>query len=136
MEHPLTCGAVIYLSLLTITSINNKINDLTSIFITIYCAVGCILSEMLGRKPLFPGRDFIHTLNLVCKVIGSPSREDICAFPSDKAQKYLDTMPFQPKVSFQQLFPEADSRAVDLLDRLLTFKYVLCILFFSIQFIN
>ncbi len=31
-------------------------------------AVGCIFAELLGRKPIFPGKDYIHQLNLICKV--------------------------------------------------------------------
>ena len=85
-------------------------------------SVGCILAEMLGRKPLFPGRDYIHTLNLVCKVIGSPTDQDIQRFPSDKAQRYLATMPTHPRIDFSQLFPEADPRALDLLDQILVFS--------------
>jgi serine/threonine protein kinase len=35
-------------------------------------SVGCIFAEMLGRKPLFPGNDFIHQLNLINEVVGTP----------------------------------------------------------------
>lgn len=76
---------------------------------------------MLGRKPLFPGRDYIHTLNLVCKVVGTPTPAEISRFPSEKAQHYLHSMPPQQPTQLQQLFPEADPRAIDLLSRLLTF---------------
>jgi hypothetical protein len=31
-------------------------------------SVGCILAELLLRKPLFPGKDYIHQLNLIMKV--------------------------------------------------------------------
>ena len=36
-------------------------------------SVGCIFAEMLGRKPLFPGKNFVHQLSLIFDVIGSPS---------------------------------------------------------------
>ena len=35
-------------------------------------SVGCIFAELLGRKPLFPGKDYIHQLNLITDVIGTP----------------------------------------------------------------
>jgi serine/threonine protein kinase len=35
-------------------------------------SVGCIFAEMLGRKPLFPGNDFIHQLNLINEIVGTP----------------------------------------------------------------
>ena len=40
-------------------------------------SVGCIFGEMLGRKPLFPGNDYIHQLKLITKFIGKPSEEDL-----------------------------------------------------------
>ena len=39
----------------------------------------------------------MHQLNMVCKVIGSPSAAEIAAVPSDKARSYLTSMPFFPK---------------------------------------
>ena len=92
-------------------------------FFPLFNAVGCILAEMIGRKPLFPGRDYIHTLNLVCKVIGTPTAAEAATFPSEKARNYLATMPPQPRINLHQLFHEADPSAVDLLDKLLVFRY-------------
>ena len=33
-------------------------------------AVGCILAELLTGRPLFPGRDYSHQLDLILDVIG------------------------------------------------------------------
>lgn len=50
-------------------------------------SVGCIFAELLGRRPLFPGKDYIHQLNLITDVIGTPdevcARVCVCAFCSD-----------------------------------------------------
>ncbi|CAN0051556.1 unnamed protein product, partial [Choristocarpus tenellus] len=40
-------------------------------------SVGCIFGEMLGRKPLFNGNDYIHQLKLITKLIGKPSEADL-----------------------------------------------------------
>ena len=37
--------------------------------------MGCIFAELLGRKPLFPGDDYIHQLQLISEVLGTPSEE-------------------------------------------------------------
>ena len=29
-------------------------------------SVGCIFAELLGRKPIFPGDDYIHQLTIIC----------------------------------------------------------------------
>lgn len=103
-------------------------------------AVGCILAELLGRKPLFPGapparpalswgrghaaqvfhpprmlpsrtclsflpatgKDFVHQINLICKVIGTPTEEEIGQSRSEKARAYLRSMPYMPKGGAQQ----------------------------------
>lgn len=40
-------------------------------------SVGCIFGEMLGRKPLFAGNDYIHQLRLITQLIGKPKEEDL-----------------------------------------------------------
>ena len=48
--------------------------------------------------PIFlVGKDFVHQLNMVCKVIGTPTAAEIAAVPSDKARAYLASMPDFPK---------------------------------------
>lgn len=56
-------------------------------------AVGCILAEMLGRRAIFPGRDPVHQLSLVCKVVGMPRDEDLNFLPSQAARDYVRKMP-------------------------------------------
>jgi serine/threonine protein kinase len=36
-------------------------------------SVGCILAELLGRKPLFRGQDYVEQINLIVDVVGSPA---------------------------------------------------------------
>ena len=52
-------------------------------------SVGCIFAELLGRKPLFPGKDYVHQLNLIARVIGSPTEEELHFVTSDKARRYI-----------------------------------------------
>ena len=40
-------------------------------------SAGCILAEMLGRKPIFPGKDYVDQLQVICKLIGTPA--EVCA---------------------------------------------------------
>lgn len=84
-------------------------------------SVGCIMAELLGRKPLFPGKDYVHQLNLITKVIGSPSEDDMGFVTSDKARRYLRSLPKCARSSFASLYPDADPQALDLLDKMLVF---------------
>ncbi len=55
-------------------------------------SVGCIFAEMLGRKPLFPGNDFIHQLNLINEVVGTPL--EVIEHPILKKELHLETLWF------------------------------------------
>ncbi|PAA57427.1 hypothetical protein BOX15_Mlig016634g3 [Macrostomum lignano] len=85
-------------------------------------SVGCILAEMLNNKPLFPGKHYIDQLNLILNVLGSPSSEDLSCIRNDKARNYLLQLPVKTKKTWAQVYPNADPKALDLLERLLTFN--------------
>ena len=84
-------------------------------------SVGCILAEMLGSKVLFPGRDYVHQLNLILNVLGTPSEETIRSIGSPRAQDYIRSLPRMPKVPFHRIYPNASQHALDLLERMLDF---------------
>ena len=35
-----------------------------------------IFGELMSRKPLFAGNDYIHQLKIICDVVGSPTEHD------------------------------------------------------------
>ena len=47
---------------------------------------GCILAELLGRKPIFPGEDYIHQLQCIVEILGTPSEEDMDFITSEKVR--------------------------------------------------
>ncbi|XP_022917595.1 mitogen-activated protein kinase ERK-A [Onthophagus taurus] len=85
-------------------------------------SVGCILAEMLSNRPIFPGKHYLDQLNHILGVLGSPSQEDLDCIINEKARGYLQSLPFKPKVPWVKLFPTADPKALDLLDKMLTFN--------------
>mmetsp|Transcript_33546 Transcript_33546/g.74268 ORF Transcript_33546/g.74268 Transcript_33546/m.74268 type:complete len:384 (+) Transcript_33546:237-1388(+) len=84
-------------------------------------SVGCIFAELLGRKPLFPGKDYVQQLNLITKVIGSPQESELGFITSEKAKRYIRSLPKNERVDFSKLWPHANKAAVDLIDRMLVF---------------
>lgn len=84
-------------------------------------SVGCIFAEILGRKALFPGKNFMHQLSLIFDVIGTPPSDAASRIKSAQAQKFLRSLGKRPKVPFKSMFPAASDPAIDLLDRLLEF---------------
>jgi serine/threonine protein kinase len=84
-------------------------------------SAGCILAELLGRRPLFPGRDYIQQLNLQLRVLGTPREEDLAHVTNVHARRYVRSMPDMPPVALQALFPKSNPLALDLLAKMLVF---------------
>ena len=47
-------------------------------------SVGCILSEMLSNRPIFPGKHYLDQLNHILGILGSPSNEDLNCIINEK----------------------------------------------------
>ncbi|XP_013601508.1 PREDICTED: mitogen-activated protein kinase 8-like [Brassica oleracea var. oleracea] len=83
--------------------------------------VGCIFAEMLLGKPLFPGKNVVHQLDLMTDFLGTPPPESISKIRNEKARRYLSSMRKKQPVPFSHNFLKADPLALRLLERLLAF---------------
>ncbi|KAL0380860.1 UNVERIFIED_CONTAM: Mitogen-activated protein kinase [Sesamum angustifolium] len=84
-------------------------------------SIGCIFAEMLTGKPLFPGKNVVHQLDLITDLLGSPSAEAISRIRNEKARRYLSSMKKKPPVPLSQRFPNIDPLALRLLEHLIAF---------------
>jgi mitogen-activated protein kinase 1/3/mitogen-activated protein kinase 6 len=84
-------------------------------------SIGCIFAEMLGRKPLFPGNNTQHQLQLILAMIGSPPEEFVGAILNHRAQEFLRSLPETSAKPFVEVYPEATDVAISLLADLLVF---------------
>ncbi|TKY61051.1 Mitogen-activated protein kinase 15 [Spatholobus suberectus] len=84
-------------------------------------SIGCIFAEMLTGKPLFPGKNVVHQLDLMTDLLGTPPPESIARIRNEKAKRYLNSMRKKQSVPFSQKFPSADPLALRLLEHLLAF---------------
>ncbi|OAY78217.1 Mitogen-activated protein kinase 9, partial [Ananas comosus] len=84
-------------------------------------SIGCIFAEMLTGKPLFPGKNVVHQLDLMTDLLGTPPPESISRIRNEKARRYLSNMRKKPAIPFSQKFPGIDPLALRLLERLLAF---------------
>ncbi|XP_023000265.1 mitogen-activated protein kinase homolog MMK2-like [Cucurbita maxima] len=84
-------------------------------------SVGCILGEIMHRKPLFPGKDYVHQLKLITELIGSPDDSSLGFLRSDNPQKYFKNIPHFPRQPFSTKFPTMSPAAIDLLEKMLVF---------------
>ncbi|KAJ8767537.1 hypothetical protein K2173_017606 [Erythroxylum novogranatense] len=85
-------------------------------------SIGCIFAELLTGKPLFPGKNVVHQLDLMTDLLGTPSAESIGRVRNEKARRYLSSMRRKKPVPFSQKFPNADPLALRLLEKMLAFE--------------
>jgi mitogen-activated protein kinase 15 len=83
---------------------------------------GCILGELLGGKPIFPGTSTMNQLDRIMEVCGRPSGTDVDAVQSPFAATMLESLPPGRRKKMSHLFPNASEHAVDLLQKLLQFN--------------
>jgi mitogen-activated protein kinase 15 len=85
-------------------------------------SVGCILGEMLGGKPTFPGTSTMNQLDRIVEVTGRPSAEDIESIKSPFAANMLESLPPSKPRFLSDMFPTASADALDLLRGCLKFN--------------
>ncbi|XP_038720187.1 mitogen-activated protein kinase 16-like isoform X1 [Tripterygium wilfordii] len=85
-------------------------------------SIGCIFAELLTGKPLFPGKNVVHQLDLMTELLGTPSSEAIARVRNEKARRYLSSMRKKKPIPFPQKFPNADPLALRLLEKMLAFE--------------
>ena len=61
----------------------------------------------------------MHQLNLITKVVGSPTEADLHFIHSEKARRYIRSLPSHPRASLQDMYPNCSPLAVDLINKML-----------------
>ncbi|XP_044278519.1 mitogen-activated protein kinase 7 isoform X1 [Varanus komodoensis] len=84
-------------------------------------SVGCIFAEMLGRKQLFPGKNYIHQLQLIITVLGTPPAKVVHSIGADRVRAYIQSLPSRQPVPWESLYQDADRKALVLLSKMLRF---------------
>jgi serine/threonine protein kinase len=85
-------------------------------------SVGCIFAELIGGKALFPGKNYIHQLNLILDVLGTDCTKSVMEkIDNERARNFILSRPAKAKVEWKTMFPHATEQALDLLDNMLTF---------------
>lgn len=84
-------------------------------------SVGCIFAEMLGRKQLFPGKHYVHQLQLILSVLGTPPKSIVGAIGAERVRSFVQSLPFRAPVPLSRLYPQAEPSALELLAAMLRF---------------
>ncbi|XP_069738257.1 mitogen-activated protein kinase 7 isoform X2 [Phaenicophaeus curvirostris] len=86
-------------------------------------SVGCIFAEMLARRQLFPGRNYVHQLQLIMAVLGTPPPALVASIGAERVRAYLQSLAPRPPVPWDSLLggAVAEPAALALLGRMLRF---------------
>ncbi|RLN89567.1 hypothetical protein BBJ28_00020668 [Nothophytophthora sp. Chile5] len=86
-------------------------------------SMGCIFAEMMSRKPLFPGQDYIDQLHLIMNALGAPNDQELYFLTNARARKFMNAEFHKrgptPTKPLAQLFTEISPDAQDLLEKML-----------------
>lgn len=82
-------------------------------------STGCIIAEMITKKPLFPGDSEIDELFSIFKILGTPTEAD---FPGvTQLPAYSSTFPKWQAKKLEDILPNADPLAIDLIKKMLVY---------------
>jgi len=83
-------------------------------------AAGCILGELMGRRPIFSGDDTSDMLVKICGRMGSPSVEDVHTLTDQEAaRRFVLSIPPKSARSLSEILPDADPVGLQLMSHLL-----------------
>ncbi|KAK4786112.1 hypothetical protein SAY86_002801 [Trapa natans] len=85
-------------------------------------SVGCIFAEILGRKPFFPGVNYMDQLKLIISVLGKPGEDDIALLQSFRSRQFIRSLPYVRSIPLSSFLPSIDPLALDLLEKMLVFN--------------
>jgi len=86
-------------------------------------SVGCIHCELIGRKPIFTGKDHLDQIKKILQVIGTPTEEDLEWLPSrSPARNFIKKVPVFQKQPWEVVYPKATPQCVEAIERMLTFN--------------
>ncbi len=85
-------------------------------------SVGCSFAELLTKRFLFPGENYIAQIKLIIEALGSPSEDDLNFISNDSAKKYVRDLGKIEKKPIEKIVNYPYPLALDLLDKMLIFN--------------
>lgn len=87
-------------------------------------SVGCILAELITRKPLLPATSEEEQIQLITDLIGNPQEDLVEQITIPKNKEFIQSLPRRKGKDFSTIFKGANPDAIDLMKRMLTFDPV------------
>ena len=78
-------------------------------------SVGCILAELIRRKPLLPAQTEQEQMMMIANLIGKPDSAFIDLIDDADNRTFMRNLPNTRGKDFNELFRNANAQAIDLL---------------------
>jgi mitogen-activated protein kinase 1/3 len=86
---------------------------------------GCIFAELMNRRTLFPGNDYLNQLAIISDAIGIPQDDDFGWLQNPEALRYLRSQPKKAAKPWESLVPKlTNPLAQDFISKMLVFNPV------------
>ena len=76
----------------------------------------------MAKCPLFRGENYLDQINKITDILGSPNENDMSYITNPHAINFINNLPKRKKISFNQMFPNGNPLAIDLLEKMLCFN--------------
>ena len=80
-------------------------------------SVGCIFAELILRRPIFPGQNYLDQLKIIFEIMGTP--KDLTWIKTPEAKRWVQKLKPHNGKDLSQLFEKASPKALDLLKQML-----------------
>lgn len=85
-------------------------------------AAGCVVGEMIQRKPVFPGTCTLMQLSLIVHLTGTPPDVDLAGINSKYVYNILESLGNSKQGSIAEIVPNASKEAADFMHLCLQFN--------------
>ena len=85
-------------------------------------SVGCAFAELLSKKFLFPGENYIAQIKLIIEVLGTQDVNDLNFISNTSAKNFVMQYQGIPKKDFKKILKCENLNAVDLVEKMLVFN--------------
>jgi len=85
-------------------------------------SAGCTFGELVSKKYLFPGENYLNQIKVIVELLGTIADEDLMFIQNDHAKSYVKSFKNMPKKNLQQVLNFNDKEGVDLIGRMIVFN--------------
>ncbi|GAM18017.1 hypothetical protein SAMD00019534_011920 [Acytostelium subglobosum LB1] len=82
------------------------------------------MAELIGRKPLFKGDNYVDQVRRIVNILGMPCQEDIDQINNQNARDFIRKIVLENEIpkTFKEMFPYVCPLGIDLLEKMLKFN--------------